>query len=174
MRRRLSAEEAALWARVAASVRPLPGRRAPALPVPPKAEPPRTVAPAPAKATPPPKPRPAPPRMSVTSATLDGGWDRRLASGQAHPDDTIELHGHTLAAAHARLDLAVEMAVAEGARVLLIVTGKGSSGRPGLIRAELADWLDGSRHRARIAALRPAHRRHGGGGAFYLVLRRPR
>jgi DNA-nicking Smr family endonuclease len=65
------------------------------------------------------------------------------------------------------------MALAAGDRVLLVITGKGRSSRPGLIRAGLADWLDASRHRPRIAALRPAHRRHGGGGAFYLVLRRP-
>lgn len=172
MARRLSPDEQALWSRVAASVRPLPGRRAP---MPPVAAPPPPVKPAAAR---PPLPRPvaAPPapRVSVAAATLDGGWDRRLTAGQAHPDMTVDLHGHTLDAAHARLDQAIDIALAEGDRVLLVVTGKGRAGRPGLIRAELGHWIDGSRHRGRIAALRPAHRRHGGGGAFYLVLRRPR
>jgi DNA-nicking Smr family endonuclease len=34
------------------------------------------------------------------------------------------------------------------------------------------DWLEASRHAATIAAVRPAHRRHGGGGSLYIVLRR--
>jgi DNA-nicking Smr family endonuclease len=34
------------------------------------------------------------------------------------------------------------------------------------------DWLAASRHAAQIAAVRGAHRRHGGGGSLYLVLRR--
>ncbi len=171
MVRRLSPDEQALWSRVAASVRPLPGRRVAATP------PTKPTAPK-AAAVAPPAPRstvaaPAP-RVSVAAATLDGGWDRRLTAGQAHPDMTVDLHGHTLDAAHARLDQAIDIALAAGDRVLLVVTGKGRAGRPGLIRAELGHWIDLSRHRTRIAALRPAHRRHGGGGAFYLVLRRAR
>ncbi len=42
----------------------------------------------------------------------------------------------------------------------------------GRIRAAVHDWLAVSRHAARIAAVRNAHRRHGGGGSLYLVLRR--
>jgi DNA-nicking Smr family endonuclease len=34
------------------------------------------------------------------------------------------------------------------------------------------DWLAASRHAPRIAAVRGASRRHGGGGSLYLVLRR--
>jgi DNA-nicking Smr family endonuclease len=34
------------------------------------------------------------------------------------------------------------------------------------------DWLVASRHASRIAAVRGAHRRHGGGGSLYLILRR--
>jgi DNA-nicking Smr family endonuclease len=42
----------------------------------------------------------------------------------------------------------------------------------GRIRAAVHDWLAASRHSAEIAAVRGAHRRHGGGGSLYLVLRR--
>jgi DNA-nicking Smr family endonuclease len=42
----------------------------------------------------------------------------------------------------------------------------------GRIRAAVNDWLAASRHASRIAAVRGAHRRHGGGGSLYLVLRR--
>ena len=44
----------------------------------------------------------------------------------------------------------------------------------GAIRAAIADWLAASRHADAIAAVRGAHPRHGGQGALYIVLRRPR
>lgn len=179
MARRLSAQERALWSRVAATVRPMAGKATIPAPPPepparpaPKApptfiQPPRKSLPAPAQrpATTPPQ-RPPP----VTAATLDGGWDRRLRQGDIRPDRVIDLHGHTLATAHHLLENALESA--DGDRIILIVTGKGRQDRPGRIRAELSHWLDNTNLRGKIAALRPAHPRHGGSGAFYLILRR--
>jgi DNA-nicking Smr family endonuclease len=184
MARRLSAQEWALWSRVAASVRPLPGKGV-TMPPPGVVVPP--VVPAPAKPAaalathrvrPPParqipKPSSVAKPLPIASATLDGGWDRRLRGGDIRPDRAIDLHGHTLAAAHDRLMAELDTAHAMGARVLLVITGKGRGERPGRIRAQLADWLEGSSLRSRIAALRPAHVRHGGHGAFYVILRRP-
>jgi DNA-nicking Smr family endonuclease len=188
MARRLSAQEWALWSRVAASVRPLPGRASepasdrvvpsPALAAPAAAaKPVMPLRPAkPARPALPAAPRPAlatpKPALPIASATLDGGWDRRLRGGDIRPDRAIDLHGHTLGAAHDRLMAELDTAHAIGARVLLVVTGKGRGERPGRIRAQLADWLEGSSLRSRIAALRPAHVRHGGSGAFYVILRR--
>jgi DNA-nicking Smr family endonuclease len=109
--------------------------------------------------------------------TLDAGWDRRLRQGTVGPERSIDLHGHTLASAHAALDHALERAVADDVRVLLVVTGrapKPGEGRRGLIRAAIGDWLGASRHASRIAAVRHAHPRHGGAGALYVVLRRRR
>lgn len=156
---------------MAATVRPLPGR---AVPKPPALAAPRPAAAAAKPVVPAPIAMPAsrPARIGVASATLDGSWDRRLGSGGVAPERTVDLHDHNLFAAHAVLEDAVERAAADGVRLLLVVTGKGRSGRPGVIRAQLADWLDASPQRRRIAALRPAHLRHGGGGAFYLVLKR--
>lgn len=112
--------------------------------------------------------------------TLDGGWDKRLGRGVVAPDASIDLHGHTLASAHALLDQGLARSIARGDRVLLLVTGKPprpESERPharGAIRAAVADWLGASRHADHIAAVRGAHPRHGGAGALYIVLRRPR
>jgi DNA-nicking Smr family endonuclease len=59
---------------------------------------------------------------------------------------------------------------------VLLITGHHRPGEPplqrGRIRAAVHDWLAASRHAADIAAVRPAHRRHGGGGSLYLILRR--
>jgi len=96
------------------------------------------------------------------------------------PESSIDLHGHTLSSAHARLDRGLEAAVARGDRVLLLITGKPprpESERPharGAIRAAVGDWLAASRHGDRIAAVRNAHPRHGGLGALYIVLKRQR
>lgn len=129
---------------------------------------------------PPPRVPVAPARVPqpVTARTLDASWDRRLARGIAEPDATVDLHGHTLASAHALLDAALARAIGRGDRLVLLVTGKPprpESERPharGAIRAAVADWLAGSRHADAIAAVRPAAPRHGGAGALYIVLRR--
>ena len=180
--RLLYPDELELWRRVMASVRPLravapvaaqPVAPAPTIP-PSKVETVR-VRPAPKPVTPPPRAK-----APLPGVTLDGGWDRRLMKGTVAPDDTIDLHGHTLASAHAMLDARLDQAVARGDRVVLLVTGKPprpESERPharGAIRAAVADWLAASRHAGRIAAVRGAHPRHGGAGALYIILRRAR
>ena len=112
--------------------------------------------------------------------TLDASWDKRLGRGMVSPDSAIDLHGHNLASAHTLLDQGLDRALRRGDRVLLLVTGKPprpESERPharGAIRAAVADWLAASRFNDRIAAVRGAHPRHGGTGALYIVLRRPR
>jgi DNA-nicking Smr family endonuclease len=171
--RPLSAEEAALWRKVIETVRPLDGAAPPSLPpAPPSTSPaaPRRIAAA-APGTPPP---PATPGL-----TLDASWDRRLARGLVQPDVTVDLHGHNLAAAYDLLDRRLEQGIADGARLILLVTGKPprDDRRPiarGAIRAAVGDWLAASRHAGRIAAVRGAHPRHGGQGALYIVLRRRR
>lgn len=167
--RRLDPDEAALWARVRQTVRPLaPGTPPTATPL----APPVRAFDLPPVAAPLPR--------EARGTTLDGGWDRRIGRGGIVPDRTIDLHGHTLASAHAMLERALEHAIRDGDRVLLLITGKPprpDSARPharGAIRASVDDWLKGSRHAARIAAVRGAHPRHGGAGALYIILRRPR
>jgi DNA-nicking Smr family endonuclease len=177
--RRLDSEEKALWARVAATVTPLPGKPA-ALPspaAPPGPSPTPSSKPS-ARLRPPPTAKPsALPAKAPPADTLDGGWDRRLRRGVVAPDRTIDLHGHTLTSAHAALEAALGRAVADDVRVLLVVTGKpprASEARRGLIRASIGEWLSVSSYRGRIAAVRIAHPRHGGSGALYLILRRRR
>lgn len=176
--RRLSPDEKALWDKVVASVRPL---RTPLAP-PPRPSAPAIVESVVAKPVrgrvPPPRPAPAPARPAPVQ-TLDGGWDRRLIRGTVQPDLTVDLHGHNLSTAYALLDDRLERAIASGARVMLLITGKPPTDdlRPvgrGAIRAAIGDWLAASRHAADIAAVRNAHPRHGGSGALYIVLRRRR
>jgi DNA-nicking Smr family endonuclease len=82
----------------------------------------------------------------------------------------------TLDGAWRAIDDSLERAIAAGDRVVLLITGHHRPGDPplerGRIRAAVHDWLAASRHASAIASVRGAHRRHGGGGSLYLVLRR--
>ena len=186
--RGLSEAEKAAWERLAATVTPLhPLRpRAETVPADPK---PQAKAPPkpPAKSTKPltplvPLQRPlasAPP--AKVEDGLDSHWERRFKAGSVAPDFTLDLHGHTLDAAHARLESGLFQAKAMGARVILLIAGKprpvdaaDRGSRRGAIRAKILDWLAAGPHGSDIAAIRKAHRRHGGEGALYLVLKRRR
>jgi len=174
--RSLSAEEAALWAKVAETIRPL-SREPNSAPALEEKTPPVAVT-TPRGRVPPPRPAELPPKRTkfLENATLDGGWDRRLNSGRVQPDRTLDLHGHSLDRAWAAIDRALERAIASDERVLLLITGHERKGDPplqrGRIRAAVNDWLAASRHANRIAAVRGAHRRHGGGGSLYIILRK--
>jgi DNA-nicking Smr family endonuclease len=181
--RGLSEEEAAAWHRVAETVTPLESKKVQ----------PATSAPAPEKrvGADPPAPRPAKPRAPrvlvppppkppvAQGSDLDSHWDRKLKSGTVAPDFTLDLHGHGLDAAYTRLISGVGQARAMGARTVLLVTGKSRPVDPadrgqrrGAIRAKVLDWLAASEHGSAIAAIRKAHRHHGGDGALLIVLKR--
>ena len=179
--RSLSPEEADLWARVAATIRPLSPENSSFAAVPKPVE--RGHKPAPIRlhdrssrfgrgpaegghARPP----------GLADKTLDGGWEKKLRGGSVQPDRVLDLHGMNLDTAWAAIDRTLDQAIARGDRVILLITGHQRQGEPpvdrGRIRAVVHDWLAASRYARDIAAVRGAHRRHGGGGSLYLGLRR--
>lgn len=99
-----------------------------------------------------------------------------MLSGAVEPERTVDLHGMNLDGAWSAIDDALDRAIARGERIVLLITGHHRPGEPpiarGKIRAAVHDWLAASRHARAIAAVRGAHRRHGGAGSLYLVLRR--
>ena len=126
-----------------------------------------------ARATPPAPARPV--TAKRVGSTLDSTWERAIRGGQFVPEMTVDLHGYHLAGAHVALGRALDRAVANGVRRILIVAGKvrGPDEAPrGAIRRELEGWLSHSPHAHRILALRNAHPRHGGAGSLYLLLKR--
>ncbi|MFW2829989.1 Smr/MutS family protein [Sphingomonas sp. ID0503] len=183
--RRLDPDEQALWRRVTDSVRPLVKRVALAPSVTTEVRSSRAKS-RDGQQTPVVVTRTSPSlgtsgKIAKPGETLDASWDRRLSRGLVAPDISIDLHGHTLASAHALLESSLSRAVAEEARLILLVTGKppverhdALGPRRGAIRAAVGDWLAGSAYASRIAAVRNAHPRHGGQGALYIVLRRRR
>jgi DNA-nicking Smr family endonuclease len=194
MARKLGSEEKALWGRVMATVKPLhPVANASAVPNTkittsqpslrakrgnPELEQTNPGLPRFARnddfVQPISKSRPAP----INPQTLDGTWDKQISKGAIIPDVSVDLHGSGLASAYTRLDGALEQAIAQKLRVVLLVTGhvrshdRASGEGRGAIASVVRDWLAASRHSSAIAAVRNAHPRHGGAGALYIVLKR--
>jgi DNA-nicking Smr family endonuclease len=178
-RRGLDEEEARLWASVARSVRPLPGRRVPAAPEPAAAaNPVGTGADAPTPSPPVPEAAGRAGRAGVRPGLaplhpIERPVRRKLAKGRLAIDDRIDLHDKTEAVAHYALLGFLRHARATGSRHVLVITGRGSSpGSVGALRRALPHWFDTPDFRALVAGFEPAARPHGGEGAFYVRLRR--
>ncbi|MCC6303667.1 MAG: Smr/MutS family protein [Rhodobacteraceae bacterium] len=192
-RRLLSPEDAQLWERLAATVRPLHPSLPAALAL--------TLAPAPLPSLPPPAGGPALlpfrigeraagetatrvlPATEVPPPALDRRRLARLARGGARPEARLDLHGLTVAEAEPALTRFVLRSQAEGRRLVLVITGKGRAGgdgalavpgRPGLLRRQVPVWLSTPPLALAVTGIAEAHLRHGGAGAFYVGLRRPR
>src|SRR3954465_2719892 len=86
------------------------------------------------------------PRTVPPPAAPNPGIDRRTAQrvrkGTIEIERRLDLHGMTEAAAHAALDRFIEQAWRQGARMLLVITGKGGAGRgEGVLKRNLPRWL---------------------------------
>jgi DNA-nicking Smr family endonuclease len=190
-KRSLSEEESALWSAVTRAIKPLRLRKpkveeaviaSPA----PKAQakaPPKFVKPAWAQAKPPAaaKPaaavRPAPP---PPLAPLGKRMRAKLGRGTESIDARIDLHGMTQADAHAALSHFLRRAQHDGARVVLVITGKGA--RPGsdphaergVLKRQVPHWLESAEIRPYIVGYESAGIGHGGTGALYVRVRKSR
>ncbi len=209
--RGLSPRDAELWARIARTVKPLPGHERPATPprgkslgkspgasAPPREKPATTPGGAggrktPAPSAPPERPStatpPSRPRRPPPGGTLDRRTRQRMARGIVDIDARLDLHGFGVEEAHARLRAFIIGARAQGLRTVLVITGKGASPfsrhtlhgydhwhapeRAGRLRRLLPEWLGEAGIAEHVAGFQPAHPKHGGGGAFYVRLRRP-
>ncbi|MBI1244615.1 MAG: hypothetical protein GC202_06385 [Alphaproteobacteria bacterium] len=118
-------------------------------------------------------PPPRSPARKPAEPGLDRNTARRFERGEMPIDSSIDLHGLTQARAHESLDRFVASAVKAGARVLLVVTGKGRQGE-GVLRRHVPEWLRAGPHAGRILRIASARIQHGGEGALYILLRRQR
>ena len=169
-RRSLSPEEARAWARVAATVKPIGPRAADlaefsaALEAgPQELDPP--LAPSPPKAR-----KPAEAKLPSPPAERSG--EKKVRRGQLAIAARFDLHGHTQASAARALPAFLENQQADGARCVLVITGKGREGQ-GILRRNFLLWLESASARRLVSGYAESHPKHGGAGAFYVFLRRP-
>lgn len=117
-------------------------------------------------------------RLAQEPLRMDAKTHRRMAGGKLNPEARLDLHGRTLAAAHPALAGFVLSCHARGLRLVLVITGKGRGDggplpfRPGALRHHVPDWLRMPPLGTVVQQVAPAHRRHGGEGAYYVYLRR--
>ena len=97
--------------------------------------------------------------------------DRRVRRGQQTIDGRLDLHGHTQTSAWEAVPRFLFQKRSQGARCVIIITGKGVGGN-GILRRNFLQWLELPQARHLISGYSPAHPKHGGGGAFYVYLRR--
>jgi len=175
--RRLTDEEIALWTEVARSVARRRGATllAPLNPVR-AARPP----PPPPIAAEPPAAQPAK-HSTPPLAPIERRLKRDLSRGRATIDGALDLHGLTQAEAHQALRGFLRHSQARGARLVIVVTGKGGatdefsgwSNERGVLKRLTPQWLRESDMRSVVLGFEEAGRAHGGSGALYVRLRRP-
>jgi DNA-nicking Smr family endonuclease len=101
---------------------------------------------------------------------------QKLARGHEKIDARIDLHGMTQTEAHAALRSLLQRSQAEGAKFVLVITGKGLpnsalNGR-GVLRRQVPLWLALPEFRRYVAGFDVAGASHGGEGALYVRLRK--
>lgn len=197
-RKGLTPEDREMWSRVARTASPLhPGRKTldpeagkqPAAPpvapaassVPPPALPRFRVGQTPLP-TPSRLPQPATPaeRLAAAGLRMDAKTHRKMNQGKLRPEARLDLHGMTLSAAQPELTHFVLSCYGGGLRLVLVITGKGRGDhgplptRPGALRHQVPYWLHSPPLSMVVQQVTAAHYRHGGEGAYYVYLRRPK
>ena len=106
-----------------------------------------------------------------------------LKKGRIHPEKTLDLHGLNSKQAEKKVLDFLQKSYANGIRLILIITGKGKrSGQKdrsngddsdtGILKKALVPWIENSNMWPKILKIMSAHPKHGGGGAFYVYLRK--
>ena len=108
-----------------------------------------------------------------------------LRAGSIAIDARLDLHGFSRREAAGKVAAFLAQSAQRGLRCVLVITGQGRrdplAGRRdpltearGVLRGEVERWLNETATRPLVLACVPAQHRHGGQGAFYVLLRRSR
>jgi DNA-nicking Smr family endonuclease len=176
-KREPTADELKLWGTVTQSIAPLD--KSNPLPEPPAADAKPEVAPKKSVAGVPPPKKPPPAKPAPALHPIDRRTKNRLGRGTVAIDARIDLHGLTQAVAHGRLRRFLSEAQEDGAKVVLVITGKGRAGAEGaeergVLRRMVPAWLSAADLRHMVVGFDEASPGHGGSGALYVRIRRRR
>ncbi len=112
---------------------------------------------------------PADPAFNEMAAPVIGGHAQaHLRRGRLEPEARIDLHGMTQDGAYRTLLRFLVRSQAQGQALVLVITGKG-----GVLRSQLPLWLGQAELKPLVTGANEAHAKHGGSGAFYVMLRKP-
>jgi len=121
-------------------------------------------------------------RLRSQPVAMDQKAYGKLRRGKLAPEARIDLHGMTADRAHGALTGFILRTHGQGKRLVLVITGKGRRSddggpipvRHGVLRHNVPHWLSIPPMAGLVLQVTNAHNRHGGGGAYYVYLRRPR
>ena len=126
-----------------------------------------------------PKPEvPAPPTPAPPLTRLGRRLRQRVGRGASPIERRLDLHGLRQGEAHDALARFLWAAPQEGAKTVLVITGKGARAdrdpfvERGVLRRLVPQWLGQPEFRAFVLGFEPAGVGHGGEGALYVRLRR--
>lgn len=156
--RNLSDKEKRAWDAASRNVTPLSGRRG-------------TPSGSPRKREEPDYASHPPPRSKPYAAPQNRQNERSVKRGRQEISSSFDMHGHTRDSAFRVLPAFLAREQAKGSRCVIVITGKGKSGE-GVLRRAFLNWMDLSEARTLISGYAPAHAKHGGGGAWYVFLRK--
>lgn len=117
------------------------------------------------------------------SRDIDRNTMRALRRGEITIEGRLDLHGMNQSEARQSLIRFIISAEASGKRCVLVVTGKGNTGRrsenwldqkPGVLKRKVPDWLYETELNSIVLQAVPAQPKDGGDGALYVYLRRRR
>ena len=116
------------------------------------------------------------------SPNMDRKNFQRLLKGKLEIDATLDLHGLTAEQARTQMMSFVQRCHRADYRLLLMITGKGKQSgydefnrpRMGVIKQGVPEWLKSGPLSGMVLQITQAHVKHGGGGAYYVYLRRRR
>ena len=106
---------------------------------------------------------------------------QRLSRGRAQVDAVMDLHGLRQDQAHSALRHFLFNAQASGAKLVIVITGKGGRSpdlssyhsETGVLRRSVPQWLRAPDMRGVVMGFEEAAHHHGGSGALYVRIRRP-
>jgi DNA-nicking Smr family endonuclease len=113
----------------------------------------------------------SPSKPEFEGKLLDKKIERQLRQGAVEIEARLDLHGMTQDRAYAALEKFLAAQVKAARRNLLVITGKGRAGRS-VLRDNLMGWLETVSAASQILSVRTASLKHGGSGAFYVILRK--
>ena len=187
--RTLSREEIELWRQVTQTIAPSPGRAS----IADSASEPSVAAPVPQVKTPqnlvgyrePFLPGYTPPPQNPPSglaplSPLERRLRQRLSRGRTEVDAVMDLHGLRQDQAHGVLRQFLFNAQGSGAKLVLVITGKGGRSpdlssyhsETGVLRRSVPQWLRAPEMRGVVIGFEEAAHHHGGAGALYVRIRR--
>ena len=101
---------------------------------------------------------------------IDINQDKKTRRGRVQIEAQVDLHDMTQSQARIKLYQMIKTAKTNNKKCILIITGKGLRGE-GVLRGSFVEWVNDTKVRDLIATYAPAHKKHGGTGAWYVFLK---